>query len=520
MNKKDKNKKDSFSFNPNKQIYDDNELDQIHKKDNSDERNIDISFSFPMSKKIEKHDKDNSKKSEFILNSQSQTPRTLYNHHNHYKDHNYSQNYPLNHIYSHVNTQNSQKINYYPYNLYNPFNQFNNIQNNLVNNYSNYNNINNIKSKYSPHTSTNHQQSTYIDTQKYSQKETQLYSTQSKNIVLSQCKSQKGCRDFQDIISNSPSYSKESIVPYILSDIVEIITNKFGNFLIQKIILTTDNQTINEIFNSMNVSSNFLFMCTNQYGTRVIQILIQKFHQLHKLNKEKLLSSIQSHMSKLSKDKNGYYIIIKCLEHIKNSDLSFLYKYFSSFFLEIGCSKYGSVVIQKYITLCTDNDYKTKLINKLIRNCNRLIFNKYANFIIVLILYLYDPSYTSIITKSLFENSFFSIFSNKNSIHIINFYISKDSRKEGFIEFLRELIAHKDFEVVFGMKNDEIRKNFIRKEEFFKGKKSEIDNNFNKVEDNEETISNEKLENNDKHKKLDEEENVFKTRIEKCKLYK
>lgn len=62
------------------------------------------------------------------------------------------------------------------------------------------------------------------------------------------CKEQLGCRFLQNKVEVVPYYAEQYILPYITQILLEIINDQFGNYLVQKIILTSGSESLNSIF--------------------------------------------------------------------------------------------------------------------------------------------------------------------------------------------------------------------------------------------------------------------------------
>ena len=104
------------------------------------------------------------------------------------------------------------------------------------------------------------------------------------------CKNQKGCRYLQQLLDENHKLASSKIFYLIKNNIKDISTDSFGNYFVQKVIKYLNNNQIKEILN--NINKNFLDICFNQHGTRVIQKLIDKIQ-----NDDSLFTNISLNMS-------------------------------------------------------------------------------------------------------------------------------------------------------------------------------------------------------------------------------
>ena len=269
-----------------------------------------------------------------------------------------------------------------------------NINNNIINNINIKNNINNINinnninnininSKNINNININNDNINQIIK---TENEDENLNTPENKLLLSNLiflsKEQTSCRYIQQKINENPKLASEYFYPTIISNINILIINQFGNYLIQNILPHLNENQINEIISS--ISNNFLFICTNFYGTRVIQKLIDFIN--NEFTMWNLLNNFKMNFPKFVNDINSSHIIFKLLNLKKTYITKFLYELINQNLIEISKHKHGCCSIQKILE--SDSIYTENIIKNIINNSLDLIIDKYGNYTIQYILQL------------------------------------------------------------------------------------------------------------------------------------
>ena len=215
-----------------------------------------------------------------------------------------------------------------------------------------------------------------------------------KNCV-SLSKEQNSCRWIQKKIEEQPE-----IVPKILNNlfqnIIEIINDSFGNYLIQKLFDYMNKEQFLQFIALIQI--DFYQICINSYGTRVIQKLIDY------LNLEILLKTFMNIIKPTIKgiiiDINGSHIILK-LMNLKNKFVnSVILNEICDNIFNISMHKHGCCVLQKCIEKMDVNERKP-VIDNILNYCRELISDKCGNYIIQFIISFNDEKIMEVINNIL-----------------------------------------------------------------------------------------------------------------------
>ena len=208
------------------------------------------------------------------------------------------------------------------------------------------------------------------------------------------CQDQSNCRNIQDQLDlnkNDLNYTKnflERIKPFLIN----IITQQFGNYVIQKlleILIYQENKTLfAEVFSFLDQNNCLYSVSIDNYGTRVIQktfekLIITGYNKIetHALN-NCLKNLISKHLFDLCQDKNGNHVyqkLIKVFKGEKEEISNFLFDYLADFALDIALLQQGATIFSTAINFGSYNQ-KEKLCVKIFQNLEILINNKYGNY--------------------------------------------------------------------------------------------------------------------------------------------
>ena len=256
------------------------------------------------------------------------------------------------------------------------------------------------------------------------------YEYLSHNIFILS-KDQAGCRFLQEKLEKEPEIAKnyfyEAILPYILP----LVKDPFGNYLIQKLCKTLNDQQIKKILEKM--APTILDIGANSHGTRVIQQIINYLNTKELL--DYFLEIIKPYTISLLKELNGTHIIQKLLETHPECGKS-INKIIVENCSNLATHRHGCCVLQKFL----DGPYidlKNDLIKSLINNCLVLIIDQFGNYVIQSVLLLKDKKACSEIALKICDNvPYYSKHRYSSNVVEKCFDFCGDEEKKMFVEKL------------------------------------------------------------------------------------
>ena len=282
-------------------------------------------------------------------------------------------NYNSNYLNSNNNFQNFKQENMF-FNNNNQFsnqsqqiynNNYNPYPNNLINN-SNFNNFNN----------NNFQNNLNIE---------QILSNMSKYELAEKCyifsQYQNGCRYLQDYIAEN-SNDKDLINIFfekILEHLRDLSKGQFSHYFVKKILILLDEAQILKLIQIL--SPVIEDISTNQYGTKVIQDLIE----IIKTENEYffLLKILTPYIKQLIIDLNGMQIVYKLITKHKN--VKVIENIICTNIKEISLSKKGSNFLVKYFEFA-DEEATLNIKKCILLNLHDIITDQFGNYVIQSIL--------------------------------------------------------------------------------------------------------------------------------------
>ena len=327
------------------------------------------------------------------INNRNNYPNNIYN--NNYQGNNYME--PYSGMNNNINNNNYYNI---PNNMEQGYPYIPNNDN--MNNYafSMKNNESANKKDYSKKSSNNYPQN---DKRKKIKKlENSTYMNKPLNYLAQNIKilgkDQSACRYIQKLISENPAETLGVFYGPICENILELINDQFGNYLIQKILVYLNEDQLINILNL--ISYQFFEICCNNHGTRVLQ----KFMDYSKSPKvvNYFYHLLKPLITPLLKELKGTFIVQKFAK---------VYPDFENEINEIiiqnspdlSTHRHGCCVIQNYLEI-KDPKMTPRLLDKLIENCLLLIVDQFGNYVIQTILLMGIKKYGNKLAENIAQN--------------------------------------------------------------------------------------------------------------------
>lgn len=237
-------------------------------------------------------------------------------------------------------------------------------------------NINNIILNNNIINNTSRQNNNYSSNKQKKQNYNLLSNEELAKQAYILAKNQNGCRYLQKRIENNQKLVPTLFFPNVLGHIQELSNDQFGNYYIKIIIKYLPEDMIYKFISLIHPS--IAKIGTNQYGTKVIQYLIDF------LNTEKnllfFIEKILPHLVVLINDLNGIHIVQRLI-FIKSSYIQIVYDKIFDNIQFIAVTRDGSNFIKKLIEFL-DEDNMTSLIKAINDNLAIIITNQHGNYII------------------------------------------------------------------------------------------------------------------------------------------
>jgi hypothetical protein len=219
----------------------------------------------------------------------------------------------------------------------------------------------------------------------------------AQNIVVLG-KDQSACRYIQKIINENPSETLRIFYGPICDNILQLINDQFGNYLIQKILAYLNEEQLINILQLIRFQ--FYEICCNNHGTRVLQ----KFLDYSKTPKvvNSFYNLLKPLITPLLKELKGTFIVQKFAKVYPNygNEINEIIIQNSP---DLSTHRHGCCVIQNYLEL-KDPIMTPRLLDKLIENCLLLIVDQFGNYVIQTILLMGIKKYGNKLAENIAQN--------------------------------------------------------------------------------------------------------------------
>uniref|UniRef100_A0A0N5A1J7 PUM-HD domain-containing protein n=1 Tax=Parastrongyloides trichosuri TaxID=131310 RepID=A0A0N5A1J7_PARTI len=202
--------------------------------------------------------------------------------------------------------------------------------------------------------------------------------------VLVLALNQYGCRVIQKAIEFCDYDGNVIIFNEIKKDILKCTCNEHGNHVIQKMIPKLSKEYHRYIVDSILKNDNLLYeISLNQYGCRVIQVMIEKFDGE---NKELLMEKLQKILKPLILNEFGNYVAQKMFVYGNAIDKQLILTCIRNDLLNFSRNKYASNVIEICLEKGSSDDIEL-ITKKVITEPFDKIFypmigDQYGNYVI------------------------------------------------------------------------------------------------------------------------------------------
>ena len=240
-------------------------------------------------------------------------------------------------------------------------------------------------------------------------------------------KDQLGCKFLQEKLEKDPYTALAHFFPVLIPNILELMNNYFANYFIQKMFPYLNEEQIEYILKI--IKPDFLEICVNNHGTRVIQRIMDFL--ITEKNRNLFFEIIKPLFTNLINEVNGTHIIYKFIKvFLEFSEAS--NEIIINNIVAISTNKRGCIFIQNYISSLNKDNLRQNIIQSLLNNCLILIIDPVGNYAIQFLVSLEDSDITlNIINKIINNISFYSKHRYANyvieKIFIYSNYIQKQS---------------------------------------------------------------------------------------------
>ncbi|XP_039033234.1 pumilio domain-containing protein 7-like [Hibiscus syriacus] len=251
-------------------------------------------------------------------------------------------------------------------------------------------------------------------------------------------KDQKGCRFLQRIFDEGSCLDVQIIFNEVIGNIVELMMDPFGNYLVQKLLdVCTEEQRLQIVLTVTKEPGQLVRISLNTYGTRVVQKLIETLKSRQQISHVK--SALKPGILDLVKDLNGNHVLQRCLQCLDNEDNKIIFDAAAKFCVDIATHRHGCCVLQRCIAH-SNGQHREKLITQISRNGLLLAQDPFGNYVVQYIIELKVVGNL----LSQFKGHYVHLSMQKFSSHVVEKCLKHFAESRS--QIIRELISVVHFE--------------------------------------------------------------------------
>ncbi|KAH9330952.1 hypothetical protein KI387_003060 [Taxus chinensis] len=270
--------------------------------------------------------------------------------------------------------------------------------------------------------------------QQQQSKYTSLEEVEGRIYVIA--RDQHGCRFLQRKFDEGSSEDVQKIFVEIIDHIIELMTDPFGNYLVQKLLEVCNEDQRMQILHAITGKPGELVnISLNMHGTRAVQKLIETLKTTEQVSM--VISSLKPGVVTLIKDLNGNHVVQRCLQCLVNEDSQFLFDAAAAHCVEIASHRHGCCVLQRCVDFSTGVQ-RQRLVAEIAANALVLSQDPFGNYVVQYILDLKIPWATEDVTDQL-EGNYAHLSMQKFSSNVVEKCL-KLAGEEKRAQIIRELI--------------------------------------------------------------------------------
>eukprot|EP00210_Caulerpa_lentillifera_P000590 g571.t1 len=201
--------------------------------------------------------------------------------------------------------------------------------------------------------------------------------------VIQVAQDQNGCRFLQRKFDEGGAQSIAKVFTEIIANIVPLMKDPFGNYLIQKLLDRCSEPQRTEVVKAVAKGGELISIALSTHGTRAVQKLIETLTTEEQ--RQFAISALQPGVVDLIKDLNGNHVVQRCLQRLGPEDSQFIYDAAIGCCVEIASHRHGCCVLQRCIDFATP-DQRHNLVMEISANALVLSQDAFGNYVVQYVL--------------------------------------------------------------------------------------------------------------------------------------
>lgn len=237
---------------------------------------------------------------------------------------------------------------------------------------------------------------------------------------------QHGSRFIQQKLESASEKDKQSILRYALVHAHRLMTDVFGNYVVQKLLDYGGRKAIKLI--ACELEGRMLALSLHMYGCRVVQKALEV---LNSTSRAALVRELDGHVLKCIRDQNGNHVIQKCVELVEPSSVQFLVNSVHGQAVSLAGHSYGCRVVQRILEYGAPGQ-KAPIMMEIMSSIGDLIKDQYGNYVIQHVVE-HGTSKERSVVLNLVRNEVFQLSKHKFASNVVERCLQFGSQAERYV---------------------------------------------------------------------------------------
>ncbi|CAK8537487.1 unnamed protein product [Lathyrus sativus] len=263
------------------------------------------------------------------------------------------------------------------------------------------------------------------------------------SYMIHTAKDQNGGRQLQKLVEEGSVEDKEIVFNGVIDNIVELMMDPFGNYLVQKLLeFCREDQRLQIVHMLTKEPGQLVRTSLNTHGTRVVQVLISTIKSRKQI--ALVRTAIQPAFLELVTDLNGNHVIQRCLTCFSVQDNEFIFDAAAKYCHDVATHQHGCCVLQRCIDYSKGKSQE-RLVREICKHALNLAQDPYGNYVVQYIIQMQIPSAIAKLTAQ-FRGNYLSLSTQKFSSHVVEKCITYIPENRARI--VQELVSIPRFEAL------------------------------------------------------------------------
>lgn len=200
--------------------------------------------------------------------------------------------------------------------------------------------------------------------------------SEMKDNVVEFATDQHGSRFIQQKLESASPEDKLAVLKHALTDAQRLMTDVFGNYVVQKLLDHGGENAVNLI--AAELEGRMLALSLHMYGCRVVQKALEV---LESGARAALVRELDGHVLKCIRDQNGNHVIQKCVELVEPEAVQFVVDSVQGQAVVLAGHSYGCRVVQRILEHGAPGQ-KAPIMVEIMSCIADLIKDQYGNYVI------------------------------------------------------------------------------------------------------------------------------------------